>query len=932
MPKLANYKSNLKSLSNYNNVENFSKRQFGYLGEPLIVSDTILDAIIVHHMNTNNVNYVRSAPQIPKGAPMADFIYEDIMLRSEEIIQRYLCGEDEILATRSQMSRMILKHLKKYHSLLKSTAKEAKLALNKDRKRRLLMTNASSNLQLANVSNMVSLQKEIEKKQRDLLRVKSQTNTATKNNKVRQLNVILEQLKRRKKEVNKQLKSVPPEKKTRAQKEITQMKNDTGELNYSKILYKTYSKLSLSTQVLVSPTYVMKGGATSTAGYNPQQGAAPQTVFNYDEAGDFSCASYPKITDRNTAHLVFSSHPIAATLATAPKVANPVTNRFAPTAPAGANPTEYFLLQCEDTRINSTSASDFDDWRSDPRASQIVPFKGVMESMNRKQIPFRTVFGDRLVKRRLVLHSFVERLNAALYLNYTRNNTRSELHPLYNRYSGLFLENMNTNLNVNKNTSLGVSNETSMTTDKTILKKYGFVDDNGAPKNGINLISRTGEIVTIKEAAIFNEAQARLIINDLMVPRVKLTGTGNEVKIATSRLVFAVPGSALYNAQDSKEQRSSSRLFSMLRRNANKIGNVNTTTDDLLWNQKLRSFGASGPQDYWIQLLREMYDARRTENVRSKLRIMNSKEKKNAQLKPQEVMDKFKSLNLGDDLGVTCYGYACNPRDPSAPWGMSYHRFGRAWFCADVNKDPFQLPFGCYSDRCAPPLLPLSHPNYHSSNSGTESSRIKGDLELVAVNNICTTVLQHDSKYGTQGRFGHIKTAYKGQRIGKMSPEEAFDMFATVRQAKTLNSDSTTIPYEITMGLTNTFATMTTNSKPHNAGGTGYKMTIKNGPELKTSILRARKTIKINNSAPLVAHNGTTISPELLAETSPYTNYNNFENMTNNISTRKNSEVKYNINKLKNSENRHQELRKYLELLRKELVCEVDCGVHDTCK
>ena len=523
---------------------------------------------------------------------------------------------------------------------------------------------------------------------------------------------------------------------------------------------------------------------------NGASGAVSQTVFNYDEAGNFSCASYPKITDRNTAHLVFSSHPIAVTLAAGAR-ASIAENRFAPIAAAGANPTEYFLLQCEDTRINSTSASDFDDWRSDPRASQIVPFTGVMESMNRKQIPFRTVFGDRLVKRRLVLHSFVERLNAALYINYTRNNTRSELHPLYNRYSGLFLENMNTNFNIKKNTSLGVSNKNSMTTDTTILIKYGFLLSDGN-KNGIDVKIRVGEIVKIKDAARFNEAQSRLIINDLMVPRDKFTGKGNEVKIATSRpydaatddIVFAVPGSALYSAQNSQEKRSSSRLFSMLRRNANKIGNVNTTTDDLLWNQKLRSFGTSGPQDYWIQLLREMYDARRTENVRSKLRIMNRKEKKNAQLKPQEVMDKFKSLNLGDDLGVTCYGYACNPRDPSAPWGMSYHRFGRAWFCTDVNKDPFQLPFGCYSDRCAPPLLPLSHPNYHSSNSGTESSRIKGDLELVAVNNICTTVLQHDSKYGTQGRFGHIKTAYKGQRIGKMSPEEAFDMFATVRQSK----------------------------------------------------------------------------------------------------------------------------------------------------
>ena len=655
MPKLANYRSNLKSLSNYNNVENFSKDQFGYLGEPLIVSDNILDAIIVHHMNTNNVNYVRSAPQIPKGAPMADFIYEDIMLRSEEIVQRYLCGEDEILATRSQMSRMILKHLKKYHALLKSTAKEAKLALNKDRKRRLLLTNASSNLQLANVSNMVSLQKEIEKKQRDILRVKAQTNSANKKSRERQLNVILEQLKRRKNEVNKELKRVPPGKKARAQRVVEkEMKMDTGEMNYSKLVYKTYSKLSLSTQVLVSPYYIMKGGGSNPsppgrAGANPPAnplGTEPQRMLNVNTgAGDFSCASYPKITDSNTAHLVFSSHPIVTTRAT-----------------------QYFLLECEDTRINSSSASDFDDWRSDPRASRIVPFTGVMESMNRKQIPFRTVFGDRLVKRRLVLHSFVERLNAALYINYTRNNTRSELHPLYNRYSGLFLENMNTNVN---NISMGVSNANSMTTDTTILKKYGFLLPNGNQKGGIDVQTRVGEIVTISAAAAFTEAEARLIMNDLLVPRDKFSSrTARNTVNPTETIVFAIPGSQLYRDElSSGGKRSSSRLFSMMRKKANKIGNVNTTTDDLLWNEKLRSFGTSGPQDYWIQLLREMYDSRRTENVRSKLRIMNSKQKKNTQLKPAEVMDKFQNVNLGDDLGVTCYGYACNPRDPSAPWG-----------------------------------------------------------------------------------------------------------------------------------------------------------------------------------------------------------------------------------------------------------------------
>ena len=746
MASLRKYRTNLKAISNYNNVENFSKEQLGYLGGPLIVSDSILDAIHVHHMNTNNVNYTKSAPKIPNGAPLADFIYEDIMLRCEELVQRYLCGEDEILATQSQMTRMVLKHFKKYHSLLKSTTKEAKLALNKERKRKIAFTNATSNLALSNVSERIRLQKEIERKTRDL---KQSKNTA----KQRNIEAVLAQLRRRRKEVNASLKRVPPGKKTRAQEIVErELKQEKNQADFSGLLKKRYVRLDNSTKMLITPKFNLKTPPANNKNTNTNQ----------------TCENY-KTKDKNTAHLVFSSHPVS------PSQVN--------------NNKKYFLLECEDTRVSSTSLADFDEWNLDGTATQVTPFKGVVESLSRRRIPFRTVFGDRLVKRRLVLHSFVERLNAALYLNYTRNNTRSESHPLYKRFSGLFLANTNMNKNIKNN------------------------------KN-----------------------------------------------------------------------------------NKNNIGNVNTTTDDLLWNEQLRSFGRSGPQDYWIQLLREMYDSRRVENIRSKLRILNSKQKKNNALTSDEVFKKFQNLNLGDNLGVTCYGYTCNPRDRSAPWSPSYHRLGRSWFCTDINKDEYQLPFGCYSDRCAPPFLPISHPNYNSSNSGTAPSRIRGDLELITVNNICTTILQKESKFGTQGRFGHVKTAYKGQRIGKMSPVEVLKAFTMIREAyDDRNQAYKTASFEIKLGDANT----------------NYGMQIRQGPELEHSVLLARNTLGVNvfnnnlnnkSKVQTVVYNEINAGPK---------SYNNYENLSSNISrknARKNDELEYNTNKLKNDtkKDRLVKLREYL--------------------
>lgn len=850
MTRLATYRSNLKSISNYNNVENFVKKQFGFLGQPLVVSETILEAIIVHHMNSDNVNYLRNAPKIPEGAPMADFIYNDIYLRSEEIIQRYLCGEDEILESSSQMGRMILKHLKKYHSLLKSTSKEAKLALNKERKRTMKFTEASSNLTLSNVSNMIALKKEIEQKQRDLIKVKNDTRKKAR------LTDILNKLQRRKQEVQAQLKQVPPEKRSRAASELLK---DTGQINISKLSTQIFERLNPSTQALVSPVYKLKSGSS---------------VFNVAPSGNYSCSSYPLITDGNAAHLVFSSYPVNPQLASQ----TIQLNNLKPFTEVVQNPTQnlaYFALQCEDMRVSSVNAADLRAWKSDPNATDFVPIKGVMESFARKLIPFRTVFGDRLVKRRIVLHSFVERLNAALYINYTRNNTRSELHPLYQRFSGLFLDNfLNSNSNFNERPKYNL--------DSKVLLKYGAVQKSTG--------NATGNEIKIQNN--LNDDQIRRLIYELQIPKEKFQG-----KSLTQNITFRQPGTKEFSELSDWEKKASSRLF-YIAGSASNVGNVNTNSDDLLWNEKLRSFGTNGPQDYWIQLVREMYDSRRVENIRKKLRTSDNRSRKDEPLTPEEISTKFQNLKLGDNLGVTCYGYTCDPSDPTAPWSQSYHRFGRAWFCGDVNGDKYQLPFGCYSDRCAPPIRGMSHPDYHSKNSGTHPARIKGDLETIAVNNICTTVLQSDVKFGTQGRFGHIKTAYRGQRIGKMIPSEAFDVFKKVRQANDEQNMSTTSPFKITIGRklnnTNTF----NNSERHAVGTGKFIMNWTTGPELKWSILNARGAVTLPISSPI-------------QNLTPPTEYAKYTNLKNIIANQRNTNIVYNVGKLKNTNGRGKELIKY---------------------
>tara|TARA_Y100000389_G_scaffold184530_1_gene203072 strand:- start:82 stop:1794 length:1713 start_codon:yes stop_codon:yes gene_type:complete len=143
-----------------------------------------------------------------------------------------------------------------------------------------------------------------------------------------------------------------------------------------------------------------------------------------------------------------------------------------------------------------------------------------------------------------------------------------------------------------------------------------------------------------------------------------------------------------------------------------------------------------------------------------------------------------------------------------------------------------------------------------------------------------------------------------------MSPTEAFDVFTSIRQAYGHDSQSTTAPYQIKMGLDNTGAELTTVPiRPHKAGN-DFKIKIITGPKLALSVLKARKTINIiENSKGVYTHG---LIPDPLNIPPSLQPSNNYENLSNNISSKKNSELIFNVNKLKNQNARHKELRKHL--------------------
>lgn len=700
-----------------NNLERYAKKQMGYLGTKLIVSSKLVPTI-VHHINSGDSGLARAKPIIPAGAPLASFIYEDVISRAEETIQRYLCGEDELLKTKSQMTQLIVHHLETYHGLLKAVAKESKLALDKKRTRKV--PEGTDIISISSVKNKREAIRELARKEKEL-------DDAIK-------------------------KSANKNERNKIQRTIAQLKSRKSELEGNEALKKyedsrvlSKSDIPESTQALI---YASKGRRTKNENIALEETdvrCVPPTV-NLKKQSSQNASLY----EEKMSHLVFSSLMI---------------------------PTEQ--LKCEDTRVTSFHESEFQKWsKENPVRSPGSDYESIRSSVlgvtnvASSRIPFKTIYGDRLVKRRLVLHSFVQRLDSLLYTGFS--GSRFQLHPLKARFEELFLY------------------------------------DNKGSKNG--------------------------------------------------------PGA------------------------------INQDTSGLIWNQALRSFGSAGPQTYWIQLLREMYDARRVENIRKKTRLLNARN--NKAMSPSDIQNTFKNLNLPDNLGVTSYGYTCDPSDTTKPWRKSYHRFGRAWFCNDTNADPYQLPFGAYNDACAPPVKHLSNPNYNA-NSGMEPSGIKDSLMTIAVNNICTNVLQSQARLGTQGRYAHIKTAYNGKSIGKMTPSEALRVFMAVRTSSGPDQKQTTQPFFLDGAI------------------------IKQGHDLRLSILEARKALKPLGDPTEVStftenlENNANNANVITTGNNKMTRMNNSPNNKNNLKNIKNvlfteNKKSINLNALRTNTNRSSVLREFL--------------------
>ena len=195
------------------------------------------------------------------------------------------------------------------------------------------------------------------------------------------------------------------------------------------------------------------------------------------------------------------------------------------------------------------------------------------------------------------------------------------------------------------------------------------------------------------------------------------------------------------------------------------------------WNPELRIFGHR-PQEHWLQLVREMYDARRMKHVRKLVPIVSrtTGKPKSDNAIVYEINKSFRTTF------VTEYGYACdNVQYPENTWRKSYHRFGRSWFCLDEDSHNDQLPFGCYMDRFAPKSGNVTNVNHFTVRASTPSG-IRDKLQRIVINNLITTVLQKDNNLGTQGRFQHIRTKYKNQSFSQMNPREAYQIFLTLRE------------------------------------------------------------------------------------------------------------------------------------------------------
>ena len=109
-------------------------------------------------------------------------------------------------------------------------------------------------------------------------------------------------------------------------------------------------------------------------------------------------------------------------------------------------------LVCQDTRVDSTDRSVYKSWKDgSPFGLEQGSMKGVGVSMSRGVLPFRGIYGDRLMKRWIIAHSFMDTLSAALYSDFDTSNDSND-HPLFKRFEGVYYkEALNSNNNNNNN-------------------------------------------------------------------------------------------------------------------------------------------------------------------------------------------------------------------------------------------------------------------------------------------------------------------------------------------------------------------------------------------------------------------------------------------------------------------------------------------------
>lgn len=534
--KLTSYYEQLKNINANNRVSNFLAPQLGFLGKPLTLSEGVIDAVRVSHMRSGNARYNKNRPRVEPTAHMADFVYDDIILRMKEVVLRYLLSDDITLQTQTLLTRTLFEHLRTYHELLKSVTKEAKDALIATRIR-VNATNAT-NAKLP-PENLELLQK----RQTELIntRKKIKINNSFTANK---------------------------------RKRASELRKDLSD------------RLSAISKRIENATVVQ---AQSTANMGK--------VFS---------------ANKNVAETRVESND--------PVITREITNG-----------------------------------KGLPEKVQAI-YKSIGSA--EEHVPFRTEYGDRLMKRWLVKHSFMDRLQSALY----PNSTKDELRRIMTRFESIFV--------------------------------------------------------------------------------------------------------------DKAEQ-------------------------DLAWDAKLRSFG--GPSKYWMQMVRELYDARRMENVRKLTErggvvkntsnvVKNNASKKNAPKTNTAARELLRDAQetLTANLGVTAYGYFCrHPDRPGEDWVRSYHRFGRSWFCKDNHAHTQQLPFACYRDRFAPPSTSLkrSDPRLFSNAQQPVWGAPKGKLMAIIENNIYTTVLAPTDLNGTEGRYQHIRTVFKDS-LKDMSPKDVFEKIKTARDLK----------------------------------------------------------------------------------------------------------------------------------------------------